>query len=212
MLFAPALCLADATVIDSVPSKITVPGNYILKSDLTAQGSDGIEIQVSNVTLDLNGYTLAQAKLGSGTGTGTLDGNNIIIKNGTVSGFGNGVFLSGNHNIVENVRVIKAGGSITFQGNHGLIQDCYIAGKGSGSIGILINGDASGLQIKNNQISNAEYGVFGSTAGACAIIRNYISNCKFGLNMSPNTKYLQNITTDCNTPFKGGIPVGDENN
>jgi hypothetical protein len=213
MLFAPALSFAGATVITSLPYKITESGKYELNGDLVANGTDGIEVKVSNVTLDLRGYTLTQSQLAfGGTGFGTLKGDNIVVKNGTISGFATGVLFNGNRNAVENVRLVENSAGVSLQGNNVIVQGCFIVGRGAAetSLGVIVS-FGSGIEIKDNHISETVYGVFSSTIGACAMIHNYIANSDTGLIMSSSTKYQGNVTTNCKTPFKGGIAVGQEN-
>lgn len=67
---------------------ISAGGSYVLTGDLTVATGDGIQIVASNVTLDLNGFTL-RSNAGSATGSGVFVGasnNNITIRNGRVVG------------------------------------------------------------------------------------------------------------------------------
>jgi hypothetical protein len=65
---------------------INSPGSYYLTGNVTGvSGKNGILISVSNVTIDLGGYTLFGA---SGSLTGITDGGvalmNIVIRNGII--------------------------------------------------------------------------------------------------------------------------------
>ena len=75
------------------PVTISQPGSYRLSGNLTLPtGMNGIEIQVPNVTIDLNGFSI----IGFGTFTspapigiaftGALPAKGITIKNGTITG------------------------------------------------------------------------------------------------------------------------------
>lgn len=207
-LFFMAALSRAATIITSVPYIITVPGEYEFVTDVTANGTDGIEIRASNVTLDLKGHTLRQAGTGK-SATGTLGANNIVIKNGTIIGFDQGVILTGQQNVAENLHLVHNSIGVQFTGDNGFIQGCLIVGQGGAGVGIVIL-SGSGVQMINNQISETENGIWVPN-GACAIIHNYVANSKTGLNMSSSTKYQGNVTTNCPTPFKGGIAVGQEN-
>lgn len=82
---------------DSTPSvfKITEPGSYYLTGNVTvASGRSGIEIDASNVTVDLMGFRLL-GQLGSEHGI-LVQGTetNVTIRNGSVRSFG-GDGLSG---------------------------------------------------------------------------------------------------------------------
>src|SRR5262245_10664778 len=73
--------------ISSLPRVIKKPGSYYLTQDLTGvAGNHGIVIKTSNVTVDLNGYSLIGA-------SDALDGimvknasSNVAILNGSVTG------------------------------------------------------------------------------------------------------------------------------
>jgi hypothetical protein len=120
---------------------ISAPGSYRLTSNLLAPtGSSGIRIDVSDVTLDLNGFTIAAtAAPGTTHGiTGTAL-TNVEIRNGTVRDFStSGVHLpSGVLHRVIDVRVLGNGlFGINIQGTgtsggH-LVRGCTASGNGSG--------------------------------------------------------------------------------
>ncbi|MDP1660993.1 MAG: hypothetical protein Q8L55_03675 [Phycisphaerales bacterium] len=71
---------------------IATPGSYVLTGNITpAAGTNGILVSASNVTVDLNGYTVAGA---SNTFTGVVltgGASAVVIRNGTVTGFSAGV-------------------------------------------------------------------------------------------------------------------------
>jgi len=106
------------TPISSSPFTITNSGSYYLTTNLTVSSGNAITIATNNVTLNLNGFTIASTTP-SAAGTGVLlaGGNaNIAILNGFItgrvtnngsvyggSGFGYGIFYSGNY--PSNVRV-----------------------------------------------------------------------------------------------------------
>jgi len=86
------------------PIVISQPGSYYLGENITgdASGKPGIKITVSNVTLDLNGFTLR-----GGLSSGVIvdagsDTSNLFIHNGTVSGWGgDGIACMANCNYSE---------------------------------------------------------------------------------------------------------------
>lgn len=95
------------------PVTITQPGSYRLMSNLLVPaGTNGIEIKVNNVSLDLNGFAIlgpgsCSRDDGSGhvvctvqSGAAGISGPqglsaNVQVRNGSVEGFGWGVSLSG---------------------------------------------------------------------------------------------------------------------
>jgi hypothetical protein len=103
------------------PITICVSGSYKLESDLEVPANtDGIDIAVPNVTIDLNGFTISGRVTCTGAGTtlhcsgstsgggiqevGSFVSGNITVRHGTVRGFGLlGVGLTGIGNIVDEV-------------------------------------------------------------------------------------------------------------
>jgi parallel beta helix pectate lyase-like protein len=82
-----ATAISPFGVGNEAPYNITHPGSYQLTGDLVATTTTAIKISASNVTLDLNGFTISCSAcqgvpgiVSSGTGT--------IVQNGTVGGFG----------------------------------------------------------------------------------------------------------------------------
>lgn len=83
--------------------KITQPGSYVLTQNITVPaGSAGIEVAASDVTIDLNGYTIEGAPGQAspfGIATATPDPtfplfHRIVIRNGNITGFDTGVSMS----------------------------------------------------------------------------------------------------------------------
>jgi hypothetical protein len=67
---------------------IRQPGSYYLTTNLTVSTGDGIDINTNNVTLDLNGFTIASTAA-SATGNGILLASglsDITIYNGHIRG------------------------------------------------------------------------------------------------------------------------------
>jgi hypothetical protein len=89
---------------------ITQSGSYYLDRNLssTIGGNLAIGVAASNVTIDLNGFTIEGNNTGvTGIGTGTGAPSNIVVRNGTVRNFGGaGVDLTNaSFVVVENVNV-----------------------------------------------------------------------------------------------------------
>jgi hypothetical protein len=176
VLLNPAAALAGGdiyvggpygTKITSLPYTISAPGSYYLGGDLSYAGdSDGITVNADNVTLDLMGFTLAY------TGTGTtysgiyMQGRkNVEIRNGTVRGWGAGVFeyaywVSVGHRVI-NIRAVDNGAGVFLRGNGHLIQGCMATSSRPNADGLIIelgSGIISGCLVKNFDT----FGIFGS--------------------------------------------------
>src|SRR5215469_7030816 len=84
------------------PYTITQPGSYKLTSNLTmptgSTNTDCIDIAADDVLLDLNGFAILGAPSCNGVTSVQSNGvthKNITVKNGSVSGFGTGIYLLG---------------------------------------------------------------------------------------------------------------------
>jgi hypothetical protein len=153
------------------PFVINQPGSYQLISNITVP-TDGtaIQIDVSNVTLDLNGFTVqcAAGVIAPGINSATNSSqHNVTVRNGVVHGFGgDGVRLFGSGNVVMEVKVDGNGlnGVEVVQGS--TVERCIVIGNGLS--GITASQDCS---IRENVCTgNGIHGVRASQA--CAVLRN----------------------------------------
>jgi hypothetical protein len=122
---------------------ISAPGSYRLTSDLLVPaGLDGIRIDVSDVTLDLGGFTISSQSVGGLAVHGVTGAllTNVEVRNGTIRNFPtSGVHLpSGLLHRVIDVRVIGNGnfginiiGTGPSYGGH-LVRGCTALGNGTG--------------------------------------------------------------------------------
>lgn len=77
------------------PIVINKSGSYVLTTNLVVSGPDvnGINIEVNDVTLDLNGHKIQGPGTGTGNGIYAENKYSITLRNGRVWGFGRGIFL-----------------------------------------------------------------------------------------------------------------------
>jgi parallel beta-helix repeat protein len=128
---------ADVTFITSCPYMITQPGQYHLAQDLT---SDKICITVAanDVELHFDGHALTGPG-GSSTGIDSVGVTNLSIHGqGTITGFGTGIFLADNSGaLIVNITTTNS----RFQG--------ILIGGGSGNtlISNTANGNGNGIQL-----------------------------------------------------------------
>lgn len=155
--------------------KITQPGSYYLTGNVMVPASRvGIRINSSNVTIDLNGFSL----IGDGAGSGGIafadQGGAFFcttVRNGSVRGMGAyGVYLFSSqargvtvqdlvatHNGMEGIAV--SGGAV--------VRNCVASNNGANGIA---NGGAQNCVIENCVASNnAEAGI--TVGGAAAVVR-----------------------------------------
>jgi Periplasmic copper-binding protein (NosD) len=210
LVFTSALAGA-ATVIDHLPYDITASGVYELQSDLTANGTDGINVRANNVVINLNGFTLT----GSESAGVEVDSDNVIVRDGSISSSAIGVWLKGSQCKVEDLRLLKnaAEGILVQGGKNNSVVNCFIIETGEVGplgIGIKIQSDSGNL-VKGNQITECETGISSSSNGGNAIIHNYVANSTSGLILGDHDCYQGNVVTNCTTAFFGGHAVGVEN-
>ena len=216
------------TVINSVPYTISVSGKYVLANNfITASASQtAITINVSNVILDLNGFFLSGPGSTPASTTAVISvGNvsNVTVRNGTVANNGYGIFFASGVNnlnqLVENVNATRCyvGGIYVASISPGtVIRQNTISQIGSASggsgfcYGIYTFG---GVRIENNVIvsvtatgSGTSYGINSDTGSFT--VGNTISNALVGIKYS---KYQNNLTEGCATPFQFGTDAGGNN-
>jgi parallel beta-helix repeat protein len=169
---------ADEGRIDITgPTIITAPGSYILLNDVVGN-SFGININSSNVKLDLNGFTVRSINSrGITIGSGH---KNIEVTNGAVTGSGgHGIYVPGASEIPRNIKFSNlrisdnAFYGISLEFNSGFtIQDCLISSNIWG-----IYAFKPGLVV-NNVISKNDKGILASNIAADKL--GYHSNVLFG--------------------------------
>ena len=170
------------------PITITQPGSYRLTGNLTVPNANtnGIEINVQNVTIDLNGFAILGPVTcsefptitcsGSGTGSGIvgLVFANLVVRNGFIQGMGrDGVFmLSGSVDSVQANQNARSGINVT----SGTVRDSIARANG-----------VRGIEVD-----------FG------AAIRNVLNHNPVGLSVSSTTSYNGNTFSFNTVNVQGG--------
>jgi hypothetical protein len=117
------------------PKIITVPGSYVLANDITVtSGGAVIEIQASNVTLNLNGQTINDSQ-GVGIIIEANDVNNAPVVNAYVSNrqivvAGYGVIIYGSSCLVNGVNITVGASGIPIvieHGNFNRVHSCVLS-------------------------------------------------------------------------------------
>jgi hypothetical protein len=152
------------TAITTVPFNITKAGVYHLTKDLdfTASGGVAINVEATDVILDLNAHELLGLSGSGSTATGIYcdNFNRVVIKNGTVRGFQAGVVLTSNEARVTDLLVTNNFGSgITVVGNNSQILHNHVCNTGGSSnaaflyaIGISLTG--TDCTVVDNDVQN----------------------------------------------------------
>lgn len=174
--------------------RISQPGSYYLTGNITGQaGLHGIEIGASNVTIDLNGFTL-QGVPGSldGIATGFLLFR-VTIRNGSVTAWGgDGIDLTEGGDLmrpslIEGVKATANSGRGISVGRHATIRDCAASNNvGDGIVAVR-------YAVVESSIS-ADNGGSGFELGQDSLIVNSlaIDNNAYGIN---GTAHL--VVKDC---------------
>ena len=166
---------------DMVPVTISESGSFYLLEDIqvTDSAMSAITINVDNVTIDLNGFTIKGPETGTGNGIQIVNGQhyNIEIKNGTVRDFGNDGIYSGycceNALRVISVRVIGNGEyGIQLHGD-AIIKDCTVIDNDSGGI-YLGAGYILGQVVTGNVVSGND-GIGIACSGPSIVKENLVT-------------------------------------
>ena len=197
---------------------ISAPGSYYLSTNVTVTvaSKNGIGVTASNVTLDLNGYTVSRNGIAvSQSGEGVhCGGSNVSVRNGTVTGWANGINAAGaEYAHLDNVHA--TGNNIGVQtGTGATISHCDanenpVYGFSVGSQTILTdctalsnNSEAFGLSdFCQMRGCVAEYGTYGIAANnGCILTDCQVSNCSSaGIILSNGS-----TATGCNVSSSGG--------
>lgn len=171
---APAFA---CTPIVSVPMTIAAPGTYCLSGNLSVANSDAITVQADFVTIDFRGYTISGPGYVQGLDavSSTLR-RNLIIRNGAIRGFENGVIAyTGTNIVVENMTISDVARGVFFaQGAHNSARSNRIFDVKS--VGIMYSAPAIPLLpnaldhntiVRDNEIADVgkAYGSFPTAFG-----------------------------------------------
>ena len=168
-------------------------GSYYLTGNLTISSvQNGITITASNVTIDLNGFSVTGPGSGSSAGIFLNGGvSNVTILNGTIRDWGGfGINALGNPNLrVEKLRVLSNGNTgITADANAAVIL-CVLDSN--------VNGGISGLDncvVKDTQaIFSTTLGGTGISLGAAAVVTGCIARGNGGNGIAPGPGSLEHI-------------------
>jgi hypothetical protein len=166
---------AIVTASGGFPFKIVASGSYILTSDLFVSSStkDAIDISVSDVTIDLNGFSIIGPTNGTGVGIAAGAQHLITIRNGEVAGMGFDGIETGHSSQITNMRLLG-------NGNNGVTcaDACDISHNVSDNNGL--NGIVIGIggHVASNvvQFNNAGIRVGVGELPANAVVSDNTSN------------------------------------
>jgi hypothetical protein len=208
------------TPISIAPFTISVAGSYYLTTNVTVSSGDAITITANNVTLDLNGFTIASTAASAAGYAINLSGGRttVTIANGNISsgvtntaagvfgggGFSYGIYYSGSApaNVrVKNVSVagVLYTGIYLYTGNSTVVEGCTVNVAGSYGIYADSVADATALNCGSYGIIagtalNCKGSVVGSGTGLNATTAN---NCYGSSSGSGTGLYAAAAATSC---------------
>lgn len=207
LVFIASSAQAACTAITSLPYTINKSGPnngaYCLTKNLTTSMTTGNAITITaidNISFDLGGFEIKVTTPSSATrGISVINSNNVLIKNGSITGFNKGIFLE--YGAGGSKGAVIEGITVTINENSGanadgiavdtegsIIRNCKITGSvnppESTANGIMIN-KGSSTQVVNNDIYNifGANGAIYSSRGKDVIENNKIE----GVSVLPNS-------------------------
>lgn len=207
--------VTTGTKITSLPYPINAPGYYYLTGNLTSTGSNGITVNVDNVTIDLMGFVLSGPPDGLADGI-TISANNVEIRNGTITSWYNGIYYSNGGTRCRAIGVRAVGNRYGIGlGDDSLINGCT-ASPGSNNTGTglrVASGTITGCTVMDfspNDTSDAQiYVIFGGRASdnlvlscgstgirgqvSATVTGNVVINCTKGVDLSGGGSLVANV-------------------
>jgi parallel beta-helix repeat protein len=190
--------------------EVTDPGTYTVTTNITAEpDTNCITISASEVAIDLQGHTIS----GSGFSSGIFGrgGQNIIIANGTITGFNQNINLEADFVTISNITAVNAGfsGITNNSGNNTVVTDTQA--NNNGLFGIYFYGNnntVSGSTADNN----GHYGIAFLQQSATNTVINSTAhdNGLGGMFFANGNSTVIDSTANANT--SDGIFIGGSNN
>ena len=150
-----AIAGIDSNDAPGFPVTISEPGSYRLSSNLNTGGQSGIVILVSDVTIDLNGFSIrGNAGLRVGIFADNRINHNlvgIVIRNGTISNFRDGIDLGlSTQSIVERIGVHDNESFGILVGENSTVTGNTASGNGRAGISVGNSSTVTGNTASNN--------------------------------------------------------------
>ena len=157
---------------------------------------DCLTITKGYITIDMNGFTV----YGQGSGTGIVADaslHGIIIRNGSVLGFANGISLSGHGNVVEDVRIAYNSDTGLFLGASSIARQLVV--QNNKQMGVIRStaGTIKDSSIRANGDSTQSIGL-SDGPGSTVSGNNLWKNVGTGLSASLGSSVIENTVLDTN--------------
>ncbi len=157
---------------------ISQSGSYYLTGNITGTtDKHGIEIDASNVTIDLNGYSLiGPGKAVGSAGHGVYASNsysNIVVLNGhSFNWRQKGIYLLSENSRAQNINAFNNGSIGIEVGNASIVKNCICQSNGGDGINTGARSIISYCVAKSNSLAGIAAGN-GSTIIGCVVSANY---------------------------------------
>jgi hypothetical protein len=154
--------VSGAPLLIKTCQTIAASGSYVVDNNLTANG-DCLVLAADDVTIDLNGFTIAGQGTGAGVKTNGAVRTNIAIHGGTIRHFESGIALAGDgvSVTIENMRILDNSNVGGGGNDQTTIRNSVFSGNGVG----LVAGSRS-LVVNNT----ADYNYDGVSVGTGSTI------------------------------------------
>jgi len=167
VLSTPGFAQTKFSGKDPFPKKLKKSNSYLQVSNITIPAknttTDGVDITASNVTVDLQGYTISGPGSGSGVGINASGQSNVTIENGIITGMGGAAIILGPNSVVRNVQIVNNGGDGVDCSPACLITSSVVSGNGG--TGLNFGADTTS-GYSNNVISGTTAVAGGTNLGA----------------------------------------------
>jgi hypothetical protein len=170
----PALDGKEIIFLDCISTyDITEPGTYFLGRSVTdCGGGNAIDIESSNVTLDLRGHRI-DGTLAFAAGINVFDGlTDVVVRNGTVSDYLFGVAAGDTEAVIENIVAVDNFAAGVAAGDGVRVERNTLMRTSTSGAGILMNPGATA--IGNTIVANEAEGIL-TDNGPVTIKDNYIA-------------------------------------
>ncbi len=177
--------------------RITQSGSYYLTSNIAVPvGTTGIQIASSDVTLDLNGFTMGGGGVPGGTTIASSAGtSNITVRNGHIEFCNQGVMLSTSSScIVVDISVRDCASSGILVGPNSVVERCAV--RGSPFVGFSIDSGSTVTSCTATGCTNA--GFFTSGAGVTLTGCSAFDNIGPGFLINGGRNTVHNCTATTN--------------
>ncbi len=185
---------------------ITASGSYYLTGNITGvAGRDGIRIAANNFTIDLNGFIMDGASLGTIGINAPAAQTDIVIRNGTLRGWNSlGIDTSGLSTrwLIESVQVRNNGSVGIRLGDTSIVRNCSVNFNTAGGISAGLYSLIEGCHLTNNGSTGI------STADRSTVRNNVVLRSNGdGIGVMGNSTIIDNVASNNGLGDGAGIHV-----